>query len=114
MKCSSCKNKDCYGGKDCTDLKQASVELYESDENLLKLAEAGSFLEANYYMQLTRIEEFIVFCSQMGYEKIGVAFCIGLSEEAEMLCDLLSRYFQTYSACCKVCGISKKDFNFFN
>lgn len=112
MKCADCKTKECYGGKDCTNIKGQSIDSYNDNPELMKLSEAGSYLEGNYYMQLTRIEEFVVFCHRMGYKKIGIAFCIGFSEEAKMLSDLLSKYFDVHSACCKICGIAKEEFSF--
>ena len=39
-----------------------------------------------------------------------MAFCIGLSEEAAIIENILSKHFNVVSVCCKVCGIDKKDF----
>jgi uncharacterized metal-binding protein len=37
-----------------------------------------------------------------------VAFCVGLSKEAEILDAILTKQgFEVYSACCKICGIDK-------
>jgi uncharacterized metal-binding protein len=46
----------------------------------------------------------------MGYKKLGVAFCIGLEKDAELLSTILSYYFEVSSACCKVCDIDKSYF----
>jgi len=58
-------------------------------------------------MKLTRLEEIIEFSKRMKYERIGLAFCIGFRDEAQVLSHILSKHFQVYSACCKNCGISK-------
>jgi uncharacterized metal-binding protein len=52
-----------------------------------------------------------LFAKELGYKKIGLAFCIGLSEEAKIIDEILSRHFEVVSVCCKVCGIDKKDFD---
>jgi uncharacterized metal-binding protein len=42
--------------------------------------------------------------------KIGLGFCIGLSEEAKVTDEILSKHFEVVSVCCKACGIDKKNF----
>ncbi|EKQ52731.1 MAG: putative metal-binding protein [Methanobacterium sp. Maddingley MBC34] len=109
MKCASCPNKDCSSGKDCLENGKEIKELYTEDD--IKLLNASSAIEARYYMEKTRIEEIILFSEEMGYKRIGLAFCVGLEQEARQIHDLFRRHFQVYSVCCKVCGISKADFN---
>jgi uncharacterized metal-binding protein len=48
---------------------------------------------------------------QLQYRKIGLAFCIGLSEEAKIIDEILAKHFEVVSVCCKVCGINKKYFD---
>lgn len=47
----------------------------------------------------------------MGYERLGMAFCVGLEGEARQIGDLLRKDFKVDSVCCKVCGIDKSEFN---
>ena len=47
----------------------------------------------------------------MGYEKIGLAFCVGLSDESAKIHQVFKKNFETYSVCCKVCGIDKTEYN---
>ncbi len=47
----------------------------------------------------------------MGYERLGMAFCVGLEGEARQIGDLLQKDFKVDSVCCKVCGIDKSEFN---
>jgi uncharacterized metal-binding protein len=76
-----------------------------------KMAEAAAYVEATFYMQKTRIEETIEFARRMGYRRIGIAFCVGLSEEASRIHEVLDRHFDVYSVCCKVCAIPKNTFD---
>ena len=109
MKCALCGNKECTSGKDCSSLKEDVREAYHGDA--LTMARTAAHVEATFYMQKTRIEETIEFAKAMGYERIGIAFCIGLSEEAEKIHTVLAQHFEVHSVCCKVCGIPKKTFD---
>ncbi len=45
----------------------------------------------------------------MGYRELGVAFCIGVKNEAQILVSILeNRGFQVVSVCCKVGGVPKE------
>ena len=108
MKCALCDNKECTSGKDCTNVRDEVISMYRNDT--LKMARNASHVEATYYMQKTRIEELIEFARLMGYRRIGIAFCVGLSCEAETVHRILAQHFEVYSVCCKVCAVPKKTF----
>jgi uncharacterized metal-binding protein len=56
----------------------------------------------------SRLEEIMEFSHRMGYERLGVAFCVGVKDEAEMLVSILERRgFEVVSVCCK-CGMVPK------
>lgn len=56
-----------------------------------------------------RIEETIEFAKKMGYDRIGLAFCIGLREEAKVVEKIFSdRGFQVISVICKVGRVPKE------
>ena len=109
MKCALCDNKECTSGKDCTNIAEETAGQYKGDT--LKMAQKAAYVEATYYMQKTRIEELIEFAKLMRYHKLGIAFCIGLSKEAETIHTILARHFEVHSVCCKVCGLKKKRFD---
>ena len=110
MQCAVCKEKECYQGKDCARVKSRAKKEHQKNFSK-KVMEAASRIEARHYMKLTRVEELIKFCQEMGFNRLGIAFCIGLEEEAKILCHVLARHFQVFSVCCKVGGIDKTDFN---
>jgi uncharacterized metal-binding protein len=108
LKCAICKNKECYDGKDCTELAEDIEKMYtEIDKRSTKVS---TWLEAEYYMKKTRLEELILYSEKMGYQKLGIAFCIGFSHEASLIHRILSETFDVHSVCCKVCGINKQEF----
>lgn len=109
MKCAECKDKECTStDKDCLGRKKEHLELYKSDE-IRKIYETASNLEASGYMKLCRVEELIHFSKNIGYGKLGIAFCIGFANEARVLSEILERFFEVHSVCCKICAINKDD-----
>lgn len=56
----------------------------------------------------TRVEDTIAFAKLMGYQKIGIATCIGMLEETERLSLILrAQGFDPQSVCCKAGSIDK-------
>jgi uncharacterized metal-binding protein len=107
--CGRCESKECRNGKDCFSQTSNHRQLYQ-DNYITELHKAASAIEGRYYGKETRLGEIILFAKELGYKKIGLAFCIGLSEEARIIENILSKHFEVVSVCCKVSGIDKKDF----
>jgi len=112
MQCAACAEKRCYSeGKDCSpqpDLaKQVRQELRKKRN--AQFCGISSILEAEHYMKLTRLDETALFARRMKFSHIGIAFCVGLSDEAKALHGILSKTFRVSSVCCKICGIDKKE-----
>ena len=108
--CARCENKKCRNGKDCFSKDNNHKQLYQDDQ-IAELHRAASAIEASYYGKETRLGEIVLFAKQLQYKRIGLAFCIGLSEEAKIIEEIFSTHFEVASVCCKVCGIDKKDFD---
>ena len=65
-----------------------------------------------YIMQptKTRIQEICEFSRRMGYRRLGLAFCLGLAEEANAVADILKEQgFDLISAVCKAGRTPKSD-----
>ena len=107
MKCAICREKKCYTGKDCSKILEKSQKSYQGSE--MESMKASTHIESRYYMQKTRLEELIMFAKTMKYKTLGIAFCIGFENEAEILHEILKKNFQVYSVCCKICGIDKSE-----
>ena len=110
LHCAQCEDKICSDGKDCFSQADNHKQLYQ-DSSIAELHRAASAIEARYYSKETRLGEVILWAKELGYQRIGLAFCIGLSEEARIIDEILSKHFEVVSVCCKVCGIDKKDFD---
>ena len=110
MKCALCEYKKCYEGKDCTKgttaLKTREMYIGKCYEKM----KTACHIEAEFYMKKTRLEELILFAKKMGYKRLGIAFCVGLENEARIIHKILAKNFETHSVCCKVLGFNKDDF----
>jgi len=109
-RCGRCESKECRDGKDCFSQAGNHKQLYQNSQ-IAELHRVASTIEARYYSKETRLGEVILFAKELGCQKIGLAFCIGLSEEAKIIDEILSKHFEVVSVCCKVCGIDKKEFD---
>lgn len=106
MRCDLCTEKNCSAGSPC--MTRDSVALYADAEDK-KMMSAAAEIECTYYGDVNRIEEIIKFARRMGYKKLGIAFCVGLAEEAAKVCEIIGSYFELEAVCCKVCGIPKTE-----
>lgn len=109
-KCADCKSHACY--TDAANCAGVSVEeviaAYTNEEK--RLMEAAAHVEATFYGDITRLQETAEFAKTMNYRRIGLAFCIGLSEEARYVARYFARQgFECHSVCCKNCSVSKKE-----
>jgi len=56
-----------------------------------------------------RLEETMQFAAKCNYRKIGMAFCVGLKQEARMVTDIFTaKGFEMISVNCKVGGVPKE------
>jgi uncharacterized metal-binding protein len=57
----------------------------------------------------SRVEELIEFSHRMGFKRLGLAFCGGLTHEASILSEILEKNgFEVVAVSCKVGGIPKE------
>ena len=109
--CANCNtNYMCYKkGKSCTPVDQGEIlSLYDDEDR--RIMEAAAYVEGTFYMQHTRLQETVDFAKKMGYQKLGIGFCIGVRDEAKDLAKYLTNQgFTVVSVCCKNCAINKDD-----
>ena len=106
MRCDRCTEKPCREGMACTACDAAALYADPEDRRMMR---AASEVEAEYYGEINRIQEIILFSQKMGYNKLGIAFCAALSEEAAKLSQILENYFEISTVNCKVCGVEKSE-----
>ncbi len=96
-----------------------ALERYD-DPEIKEFARMASVQEGSCYIRRdakpfvmiptkSRIEELIEFSRRMGYKRLGLAFCGGLTLEASILADILEKHgFEVISVSCKVGGVPKE------
>ncbi len=98
------------------DLIDAAVSEYDKPE-VRELARQASIQEFECYerteeglrTRIPRLEELMQFATKCRYSKLGIAFCIGLRMEAQILTDILEgRGFEVVSVCCKAGATAKQ------
>jgi uncharacterized metal-binding protein len=94
-------------GKSCIEINQKEIlGLYDKEER--KIMKAAAYVEASFYMKYTRLQETAAFARKMGYHTLGLGFCMGIRDEAELFAQYLTAQgFLVKSVCCKNCGINK-------
>ena len=60
-------------------------------------------------MNSNRIEEILNFARGIKFERLGIAYCITFSREAQVLNEYFSKYFKVYIVDCKYGRITKKE-----
>lgn len=119
LSCSACSVYNCYRqNKDfpgfclTTQAEEnelaAVVKIYRSKGLAGQIARAAAEIEGTYYGKLTRVEEIVEFAKRIGAKKIGIATCIGLSNETKLFAQILAaKGLESYSVLCKVGSIDK-------
>lgn len=92
-----------------TDRLAAAEGTYLEDDEVRRLAVESARTEADGYCRRTRIEDIMDFARRIGAEKIGIAHCVGLMQEARMARDIFrANGFEVFAAGCKVGSIPKE------
>lgn len=116
--CSYCPRKHCVTGdvgqapKFCPTLvrgdliSEARERLQDAENKAMARDVARTWKELG---KLTRVEETMLYARLRGYQKLGLAFCLGLSDEAQLLTNVfLNEGFEVVSVCC-MCGPLSSD-----
>lgn len=110
LQCATCERPVCRSGEDCYGAADLVRQRYaEADAASAQLTRVAAAVESEGYSRWPRAQEIIEFARRAGFGHLGVAFCIGLHEEARRYVGILAEEFRVSSVCCKVCGISKKE-----
>jgi uncharacterized metal-binding protein len=88
----------------------ASIPEYRDDAEKNRIALNSARIEGEGYGQWTRVQETILFARKIGAKKIGIATCVGLLKESQILAKLLEENgLEPISVCCKTGGIDKTE-----
>ncbi len=87
--------------------KEWTLERYDEGNNR-QIMIASAEVEYEGYCQWTRVQEIMEFARKINANRIGIANCIGLINEARIFAKILrANGFEVYSVICKVAGQAK-------
>lgn len=84
------------------------LEKYKEEENY-RIAKTSAEVVMDNYGGKTRVMEIIDFCKANDYKKLGLAFCVGLSNEANIFINILNKHgFEVESVICKIGSVNRE------
>ncbi|MDR2103725.1 MAG: DUF1847 domain-containing protein [Treponema sp.] len=84
------------------------TEKYKKNRVDNKIARTAATVESDFYGAATRAEEILIFIKRMGYQRIGVASCVGLLSECGIFAKAAkAKGIDIYAAACKIGGVDK-------
>ena len=103
----NCNHICAQKGVSCKKIDKEEVLSNYTDEDV-RIMKAAAYVEATFYMKYPRIMETAEFARQMGYKRLGIAFCTGVQDEIALIAKYFKKEgFEVVSICCKNCGIDK-------
>jgi len=103
LDCLACQDRVCLRGEPCPFL--LSLPPVPSTEEARRILDAAWDVSLEKERTLCRLAELVYFALEMGYKKLGVAYCVDLKEPAAILTGVLRRFFDVVPVCCRVGGI---------
>jgi uncharacterized metal-binding protein len=121
-RCTDCGKLACYEGvmdnlpkKEFCPMEVHKDTLSEArkkykDQEIRKVSQESARVEAIGYCEWSRVQETMEFAERMGFQKLGIAYCVGLRREARTLADVYQENgFDVVSVCCKTGSIPKEE-----
>ena len=98
--CLECKDRVCLEGQSCPYLTLPPST--DSDHETREILESAWDVALEEERTLCRLAELVYFGLEMGYQRLGVAFCEDLRDPASILVRVLRRFFEVVPVGCKV------------
>ena len=101
--CLRCRDRVCLEGQPCPGLIP-DVHCRTPDTEQAALLEVATDITCETERRLCRVAEFVHLCHGAGYQHVGIAFCVELYRETQILAHLLRRFLRVTPVCCKIGG----------
>jgi len=118
--CARCPSKGCLlgpvedGPQFCP--MRTSPDIFEEARGLVEKPEIRKMFRGvartwkDSALSQNRIEEIMIYARNMDFKRLGLAFCIGLADQARIVSALFAeRGFEVVSGCCMTGGFSSDD-----
>ena len=106
MRCDRCTDHPCSTGNPCVPSDPEKAYLDREERRILQ---AAGEVESRFYGDLCRFDEVVEFARVLGVHHLGIAFCVGLFQEAVWAAEILEKEFRLTTVCCKTGGLLKED-----
>ena len=116
--CAECRKESCVSGDDesrpqnCPSREPgcSAVLAAYHEEAAGNLARSAARVEGHGYCRLTRVEEIMDFARRCGFSHVGLAFCVGLHDEAAVVSRIFrANGFTVDSVACKNGALPKEE-----
>ncbi|MGI6176299.1 MAG: DUF1847 domain-containing protein [Christensenellales bacterium] len=116
--CAKCGLRTCRGestdypaGCPCLDeqTRERVNQRFKEDEENLDIFQASMRLDAQAKGTYPRIMETLCFAKELGVERVGLAFCVGLAKEADTVTRVFEHHGLTVDSVVCKCGSFKVD-----
>ncbi len=98
--CLDCRKRVCLKGEPCPYLAIPPAGPHPKES--LRVLESAWDVALEEERSLCRLAELVYFALEMGYRRLGVAFCEDLRQPAEILVGVLRRFFEVVPVSCRV------------
>jgi len=106
--CIRCMDRVCLRGGKCRKGMETIIPPGNNGD-IRKTLEVATDVALEKDPKLCRVAELVHYGIGMQYKNIGLAFCVEMFREAEILVGVLRRFFDVTPVCCKVGGITAED-----
>jgi uncharacterized metal-binding protein/predicted Fe-Mo cluster-binding NifX family protein len=102
LNCLGCRDRVCLWGQPCPHVSLPATAGPTGETR--EILEAAWDVALERERTLCRLAEVVYFALEMGYHRLGVAYCVDLEEPAAILTRVLQRFFDVMPVCCRVAG----------
>lgn len=104
LDCLSCAVRVCEKGEKCPylDVESAPAANFEQ----MRILDSALDVSFEADRTLCRLSELIYFALEMRFSRIGLAYCVDLTEQTRILSGVLKRFFKVFPVCCKIDGVN--------
>jgi len=110
INCLACEDYVCIEGKPCS--LSSGLNPEPGSRETVQMLNSAMDISLENERVLCRISELIYFAIEMNYKKIGIAYCTDLAGPAEIVSQVMQRFFDVVPVCCKIGGKHLTDESF--
>jgi len=116
MNCTTCEDKVCRKQQiSCNRenfVKNDIIDQYKDTSHSEIVKAAAELVDSGRAGTLSRMQEIIEFAKRMNYQKLGIAYCYGMEQQAKEIETILTdEWFEVSAVSCSVGGLKQSEVN---